>query len=198
MTARELYELIKKTYPGLASTLCGLHKPCREGRRCLSGSSGELVDFDQVERLHHAGMAPKPSVDGVAVNSKGTCFCFVEIKGWEMFLEHAEVTEGKIEKQVEKYDLQGKLDNSLCICTELSRDGHCFDEMPFVYVLVTDIEVEKDPLESLAFSLEALAETSSKWFRLCNDALRKKLMEIGGVRKRYVNCRDFDSLLKNL
>ena len=205
MTAKEVYESIRGHYPGLETTICQLHKPCSAIRKCLhEASKKEVIDFDRIESAYHKnrGLPSKSSVDAVTCDNADTVFCFVELKGWNEFLtnpyQKKSVSEEGIKKQAKKYDLKGKLENSLFICQEISGNPSCFKEMEIVFVLVTDIEVKQSPLESLAYHLTMLAETASKWEDLCNKYLLKVLAEVEDIKKYYINCKDFESLMARL
>ena len=205
MEPKEIYECIRASYPDLETTICQLHKPC-SGNRCARASRKHVIDFDQVERRYHvSASSPNPSVDAVTCNDQNTGFCFVELKGWEMFLAHQlsrfsedEDKKKAIEEQANDYDLKKKLDNSLQLCQQITNNSDCFNQTEVVFVLVTDIEVEVNPLESFAYQLNMLAETASKWKLLCNESLSQRLDSEIDIKKYYVHCKDFDSLIHRL
>lgn len=203
MSAEELYRLLKKSYPDVVSTICRLHKPC-SGISCIYGNtqSSEVLDFDEIERLYHTGNASSASsVDCVTVDKNNTIFCFVEIKGWRMFLSNPgkiqNVTEKDIAAQTARYKLKEKLDSSMRLCTEISKDSRCFENMTVVYILVTDIEVSKSPLLSLSHNLTALSLTSTRWNDICNRYMLQKMDSIKDIKKRYICCKDFDAELEH-
>ena len=205
MKAKEIYDSINENYQNLRTGICQLHKPCSIIRKC-DGSHKEVIDFDRVERLYHKGASsPLPSVDAITYNDENTCFCFVEIKGWERFLSYQlgtlkeEDKEKEIKRQAYKYDLKGKLENSLALCQEVTGDKDCFKtDVEVVYVLVTDIEVRTNPLESIAYNLNILAASSSKWEDLCNKYLSQAIEKVSDVRKIYIHCKEFDALMRKL
>lgn len=197
MESKEIYDCIKAKYPDLETVICFLHKPCI-GNPCSKVSAKKVLDFDCVECRFHVGVQPSPSVDAVTYNEENSIFYFVEIKGWEKFYTYQlkpfdeEDWEAKIEVQVKDYDLEGKLDNSLSLCQDITANKDCFENTELIYVLVTDIEVEMNPLQSIAYNLAMLSETSSKWKDLCNKYLFKRLDDISDIKKLYVYCKDFD------
>ena len=75
---------------------------------------------------------------------------------------------------------------------DITANKDCFENTELIYVLVTDIEVEMNPLQSIAYNLAMLSETSSKWKYLCNKYLFKRLDDISDIKKLYVYCKDFD------
>lgn len=205
MEPKEIYECIRVSYLDLETTICQLHKPCSENR-CVNASHKHVIDFDQVERCYHeSASSPNPSVDAVTFNDQNTVFCFVELKGWEMFLAHQlsrfsedEEKRKAIKEQANDYDLKKKLDNSLQLCQQITNNSDCFNQTEVVFVLVTDIEVEVNPIESFAYQLNMLAETSSKWKLLCNESLSQRLNSEIDIKKYYIHCKDFDSLIHRL
>ncbi|OUO52378.1 hypothetical protein B5F77_08495 [Parabacteroides sp. An277] len=199
ITAKVLYEGIKNRYEGIETTICQLHKPCSERRRCGAASVTPVLDFDAVERRFHAHAdSPSPSVDAVAYSERNL-FCFVEIKGWNEFLYNPHrpepVSEQAIATQVRKYDLKGKLMNSMRICLDINSISS-FGEVEVVFVVVTDIDVRTAPLESLAANLGMLATTSSRWEEVCNQYMQRVLHQTGDIRKWYISCRDWDTQWK--
>ena len=199
ITAKALYDTLKMAYPGTETTLCLLHKPCVKTRRCAVVSCKEILDFDAIERRFHAHAAnPLPSVDAVACATEKNLFCFVEIKGWNEFLYNPHrpvaVSEGEIEQQVRKYDLKGKLENSMAICLAVNQMPD-FGSIKVRYIVVTDINVQTNPLESLAANLGMLATTSTRWEDLCNKYLKQKLEEVADIEKRYIHCKEFDAVM---
>lgn len=205
MEAKDIYACIRASYPDLETTICQLHKPCSENR-CVNASHKHVIDFDQVERCYHeSASSPNPSVDAVTFSDRNTSFCFVELKGWEKFLVYqlsrfSEDGDKKraIEKQAKDYNLKKKLDNSLLLCRQITNNLDCFNQTEVVFVLVTDIEVEVNPLESLAYQLNMLAETSSKWKLICNKSLSQRLDKEIDIKKYYIQCKDFDGLMHRL
>ena len=90
------------------------------------------------------------------------------------------------------------MDNSLLLCRQITNNLDCFNQTEVVFVLVTDIEVEVNPLESLAYQLNMLAETSSKWKLICNKSLSQRLDKEIDIKKYYIQCKDFDGLMHRL
>jgi hypothetical protein len=196
MTAADLYELLKQY--GDEKILCDLHKPCAVNQGCSQRQVIELIDFDMVSHCYQKciGSPNIASVDGYTY--KGDAYCFVEIKGWKKYLEYNKVvTTETVKKQASRYDLEGKLIKSIGLCERLA-EGDIFDGKTVYYILVTDISVEHNPLESLANSLDLLAQTSSDE-SVCAAALGEILNSVCinklKIIKQYVQCCDFDGLM---
>lgn len=203
MSPKELYELLNRKYPGNTGIICDLHSTCLPGRGYRCGSlhnHNEVLDFDKVKTEHVKG-TPKQysSVDAVVVSASGEKFCFVELKSWQE-LWSRERTEDAIRAQGEKYEysLPKKLTDSMAICVTEAGEADLFADVSAVFVLVTDIDVNLRPLESLASNLNALAGTSSDWVLLCNKLSQGILSDINYLPTYYKQCKDFDVFIGNL
>lgn len=177
------------------TTLCRLHKPCNPTRGCSKEQKYLVIDFDRVEADWHKRkkVPSKPSVDALACDSQ--CLYFIEIKGWKQFLlKQKKLSLNKIQKQVGRYDLQGKLIDSIFLCEEIAQTKKLLDYVSVVYVLVTDIDTHEDGLQALNQQLNWLAQTSSSWETVCNELLGQKLHAVENIRTKYISCRVFDAL----
>lgn len=165
------------------------------------GSKKTVIDFDAVKTKadKERGIESRKSVDAVTNTSSGNYLCFIELKSWDLLLTN-KGTENKIRKQASKYesDLPQKLTDSISICKQICKDESAFDNCKIVFILVTDISVEKDGLADIQANLSALAGSSSNLKKLCNELSSKIMDDIQGVETRYWNCRDLDSNLGKL
>lgn len=206
MTSEELYSLLVQRYKVHANvSICSLHKPCSGHPQCgPKGSSTEVMNFDDVMTAFQRakGEPAHPSVD--AVCAAPNSFCFVEIKGWQKFLEWTKgLTEAKIKEKAEEYDLALKLSESKSLCCEVSGDQDLFNKLGESFILVTDIVVSnKDAVDSalqgLNNNLLALAITSNKWYSICNSSMQEQLDKHISIPTYYVQCKDFDNLVVRL
>lgn len=197
MDAKDLYDLILSTYPSVTEgAICDLHKPCSKHRECSIKLSNKYIDFDAVETEFDRGRVSRPSVD--AVKNAGPYFCFIEIKGWKKYLEWNTPSEKGIQEQAE-YDLKGKLETSEEICVAISGQHNIFRQIPEVFILVTDIDVNEYGIESIHSDLMALAVSSSDWEAKCNSILEQQLnKQIIKIPKYYVNCKKLDDKLSSI
>lgn len=198
MDAKDLYALILRQYPETGEyQICDLHKPCVDSRKCSITTPSHLINFDEVEIAVDKGKPSRASVDAVTVS--GNKFCFVEIKGWMEFLKYNEPKETKIKKQASNYNLHEKLRASEKICIEITNCSELFREIPEVFILVTDIDVKTNGIESFQYNLLALSETSSDWESLCNRFLENELnKQITTIPKYYENCRHLEERMKEI
>lgn len=194
MEAKDLYHLILNSFGNVQEKIvCELHKPCIRNKGCTHLPSGSYIDFDAVETEFHRGCQSQPSVD--AIGYAGKYFCFIEIKGWKEYLHWNKPSVDDINMQAE-YDLKGKFDNSEKICKSLSNSIDVFSEIPEVFILVTDIDINKNAVENIHSNLLALAMSASDWECECNVALQNQLnIQITAVPKYYVNCKELSVTL---
>lgn len=194
LTPEYICKSIIKQGKDYVMTLCNLHKPCNPIRGCSKEQKHPVIDFDKVEVDWHKrkGVPSTSSVDALAYNSQ--YLYFIEIKGWKQFLLKKKLSWDKIQKQVGKYDLQGKLINSIFLCEEIVQTKKLLDHVPIVYVLVTDIDTHENGLQSLSQQLNWLAQTSSSWETVCNELLGQKLHAVENIKTKYISCKLFDAL----
>ena len=73
------------------------------------------------------------------------------------------------------------------------------EQIGVAFILVTDINVENNPINVLAQQLNMLAFTASDWERVCAETLREHLnTQVRGTRTYFTCCRDFDRLMSRL
>lgn len=191
-------DLLSNGYSG--TSLCSLHRPCCVERKCLMDNKKEVFDFDRITRDYRQrkGWASCASVD--AITKHGATLYLVEMKGWKEFLVHtSRISEQKIQKQADKYNLGHKLADSLSTCIgllhEVDREAEeTFSIVPKCYVIVTDILPQENPLVSIVGNLNLLAQTSSNWEIVCWKHLKERANLIKGMKTLFVPCRSFDSL----
>ena len=207
-TPEDLYRAVLACKPGVESSICLLHKPCKAHPLCSTTSTTEVLDFDAVEKeLARGKRSNQPSCDGVTLNPERTIFCFLEIKGWREFVKRninvpdsnlSADDKKKIENKADSYNLKGKLEQSMDDCKEIANDSDLFLKFPFIYIIVTDIENEKSAAEDIAANLSLLAETASVW-TYCDKSMKKRMDTLGdAVMKVYTHCRDFDTCIAGI
>lgn len=195
------------TYSGKDLTVvCDLHSACQlvKGRVYMCGVAGSkypVLEFDGVKTKadEDKGFESRSSVDAIAIPPSQSSICFVELKSWALPLSD-KPTEAKITKKAAKYasSLPRKLSDSIEICREIIGASDAFEGCRIVYVLLTDISVEDNGLESLEADLSALAGISSNFNHLCNELSKNIMVGIPDVESRYWECREFDNNILTL
>lgn len=185
------------------TTICHLHDPLCT---CASKSKIAVIDFDAVKRGYEKqhGIASPASVDALRNDEKE--LTFIEIKGWRKFLQFSRrVSEEKIDKKRKDYEYKKKLDDSLNICLQTIREQDLISEeefrkFPKRYIVVTDVQVKKEPLASLAFNLQMLATLSTSWGTMCwqktqsdvDQIPQEDYSDLNMQHPHLISCVDFD------
>lgn len=111
---------------------------------------------------------------------------------------HLKKQKRNIEETAKEYNLSGKLKDSQTLCIDLTSDKELFANMPVVFLLVTDIDVNKEGIENFNYNLNALASTSSDIYSECITESRRTLESEIRIQHDYVYCKDFDEHMKSL
>lgn len=203
MTAKELYEFIGSITKLPENIICDLHKPCAYPHKheCEEILTHKLINFDDVKTFIQKGRKgpQRSSVDGYTYEKEW--YCFVEIKGWKIFLNRNPVAnEEEINKQAERYDLEKKYSESRDICLSLSKEKNLFKDKKIAFFLVSDIDDQKGSgLYSLVANLNKLGVRTPTREDYCNQALQNKLDSLPKeVSTFYVECKKFDESIKKL
>lgn len=197
-TASELISFLVKDKHFSLCSVCELHKPCATMRRCSWEPAKRFVNFDDVKTAYSKEhqVISCASVDGLS--EKNDKLLFVEIKGWVDFLQYQKKNvEKKIEKQVTGYDFVKKLKDSIDICNDYASNPKFCNVDHLAYIIVTDIDIKEQPLQTLQGNLMALAQTSSSLEVLCNKYMLSKISSIKGIHTYYKQCKELDSFIDN-
>lgn len=199
MTAKELYDLIISQKISTETCICRLHYPCSTTSICGRNSEIAVIDFDGVKHtIDKRKKRPSyASVDALTYNHNH--LLFIEIKGWKEFIGHTQkISNTKIQKQVDKFDLKKKLLDSISICCDIANDSDFLVDKSPVYAIITDINPTQNGLGALAMNLNLLANTSSYWEQVCIQLMKNNIAGISEMKTRYLYCKDFDSFYEGL
>lgn len=70
--------------------------------------------------------------------------------------------------------------------------------MPIVFLLVTDIDVNKNGIDNFNYNLNALASTSTVTYSEYITKFRQTFNSEIYIQHDYICCKDFDEHMKNL
>ena len=197
-TASELISFLVKDKHFSLCSVCELHKPCATTPRCSWKPAKRFVNFDDVKTAYckEHQVISCASVDGLS--EKNEKLLFVEIKGWVDFLQYQKKNvEKKIKKQVSGYDFIKKLKESIDIGNDYASNPKFCNADHLAYIIVTDIDIKEQPLQTLQGNLMALAQTSSSLEVLCNKYMLSKISSIKGIHTYYKQCKELDSFIDN-
>lgn len=181
-------------------SICFVEKNCLQKGFCSSFQTLSVLDFDKVKETYYHGVKSltPASVDAVSAGQKGTAFCFVELKGWQNYIDHQKQQRKTIEETVCGYNLAGKLFDSQALCIDLAKDPDLFAQMPVLFILVTDINPAISGIDYIHSMLTALGETTTEIYSHCVSETKKVLDSEIHIDKVYMQCREFDKFLQTV
>jgi predicted Ser/Thr protein kinase len=130
-----------------------LHEIKNIDKSCCTNAKTLVIDFDKTkEKIVDAeSLITTKSCDCLKIQPEKQCIDLIEMKGFNKFMEHFKGSKigEKIDENVEKYDLQRKIEDSLhllntiVIKKELGRtndDARFFRDTKINYILLTDVD----------------------------------------------------------
>lgn len=184
----------------IISTVGKLDKSC-----CLK-SNIEVVDFDKAEILHRekCGALSLKSCDALKFLPKDKRIDFVEMKSFKNISKNSKInTKDKLQKQITKFDFINKISDSLHIFTAISNhkeinlsgaERKTLKSIPKQAILLTDLDFEEDTINTIMFTLDFLANTSTD----IKDLLQDEIDKIGEdtlnnlLKPKLMNCSKFE------
>ena len=199
MTPQQLYDFIKMAYPVCeVASICCVSKDCVRGGFCPDKQTEKVINFDAVKDKFYKGQTPTPaSVDAICVSTGDLHrFCFVEMKGWKLYIDN--VTKQKLtpEETAAGYNLAGKLVDSQQLCIDITAEKDLFAFMPIQFILVTDIDTSLNGIEAFQSMLNLLGQTSTDLYSKCLSQANKCLESEIYIDKVYTTCKDCDKIFK--
>jgi len=185
----------------IISTIGKLEKSC-----CLK-SKIEVIDFDEAEILHRdkCGASSLKSCDAVKFLPQEKRIDFIEMKSSKNILKNPKIdTKDKLQNQITKFDFVNKISDSLHILTAISnhkeiglsgRERKLIKSIPKQAILLTDLDFEEDTINTIAFTLDFLANTSTD----IKDLLQNEIEKIGEdtlnnlLKPQLMNCSKFET-----
>lgn len=201
MTPSELYDCIKAKYPiHEVGCVCCVESTCNRRGYCTDKQKVPVLDFDKIKDSYYHGqtIATPASVDAVCTGGCNKYFCFVEMKGWDNYINYLDKQKRSVDDTIGDYNLSGKLKDSQNLCVLLANDKDLFAHMPVVFLLVTDIDVKKHGAVALADMLNKLGGNSSDIYSQCVSKSQKTLDSDIHIEHQYVYCREFDDAISVL
>lgn len=200
MTPQQLYDTIKQAYPQYeVGSICFTNKDCKRDGFCAEMQTGNVIDFDAVKETKYKGQAPTPaSVDAVCVANIGEqIFTFVELKGWQKYIDNIYHQKCTPEEISVGYNLAGKLSGSQCLCMELTSDNELFSDMRVQFLLVTDLDTKTRGIDAFHTMLNLLGQSSTHIYSECIRQANIILDTEIYIDKAYISCKEFTSFINN-
>lgn len=202
MTPPEIYSALSTAYPHhIASSVCCTNKDCTKRGYCIDKQTHPVLDFDGIKEDYYHGTAGQTpaSVDAVCIGGQKDHLCFVELKGWNLYITHLSQQTKTPEATAAHYNLSGKLFDSQDLCKKITGDSDLFAHIPTAFLLVTDIDVNSHGFEYFADAMYKLSETSSSdIYSQCLSQAAKTLDSEIHIEHYYVYCKDFERIINKL
>lgn len=201
MTPIDLFYFIKGKYPECyVKSVCETETTCTREGYCDNKQRHDAIDFDKVKNIVSNGQKGDvpTSVDALCVGDRGEYFCFVELKGWQRYIDRISFQKRSIKDTTDKYNLSGKLHDSQNICMQVADDDDLFADMKVAFILVTDISVDDDGIGAFDDMMSFLSSASTDIYSQCVSNAKRTLDSEIHIRHDYVYCRDFDKYIKRL
>jgi len=156
-------------------------------KSCCVKSNIEVIDFDEAEILHRdkCGASSLKSCDALKFLPKDKRIDFIEMKSSKNILKNPKIdTKDKLKNQIAKFDFVNKISDSLHILTAISNrkeinlsgaERKLLKSIPKQAILLTDLDFEENTINTIAFTLDFLANTSTD----LKDLLQGEIEKIG-------------------
>ncbi len=152
-------------------------------KTCCKQSEIEVIDFDRTKEkiVAEFGYATIKSCDALKILPSLKRIDFIEMKGSLEFLKrNRDNSNEKVQKQVSKFDFEGKIKDSLhildCIINKTNyltgKERQQYSNIKKYYFIITDINLTENPLESIVLNIE---HWGIMWKPFLIDKLQEKL-----------------------
>ncbi len=146
-------------------------------KSCCQSLTVEVIDFDKTEEYHrkHHNYQCIKSCDALKLLGTENSIDFIEMKGLKEFINRQLDSEENVKQQVNdkvaKFDFSSKIRDSITILNNIvqsnafnltGKDRTMYHELIKKYIILTDIDINKNPLEAISMTLEFLAEASTE------------------------------------
>lgn len=140
-------------------------------KSCCRDIDKSFYDFDKIKErvvsLHD--LQTLSSCDALNIDNQKQSLDFIEMKGLLQFLTNAK-NEKNVDKQVEKFDFKKKIEDSIYLLYTIinsknfsatKQERNDLNIVKKRYFIVTDISLEKNPLELFSMTLDYLSNYSN-------------------------------------
>jgi len=177
---------------------------------CCPESNIEAIDFDETKEIYcqESKIPSLNSCDALKIIRDQQRIDFIEFKGFKDFVaRNPKAAEEDVERKIEGWNLQGKIiDSNHLLYGLLNKrvnttkpERSYYHQVAKNYLVVIDIDPEKQGIESIAVTLDFLSEASSPIEKIIanklNDTIRcfpsSELLNI--KQPMLKSCQSFDA-----
>lgn len=180
---------------------------------CCKSLTIEVIDFDKTEEIHRTkhNYQILKSCDALKILANEGRIDFIEMKGFKQFmawqLKADEPISIQVKEKVMNWEFYVKINDSITVLNNIIQsrpfnisgtERKLFHEIPKNYIILTDIEVENNGLESFLETMEFLAVTSSNIEVAVSKALSQEFqaLEIQNFynlqKPMLMSCKSFE------
>lgn len=181
---------------------------------CCNSATTSVIGFDKVKEkvVQEEDLKTVSSCDCMKILPENGRIDFIEMKRFKAFVERLKRSDVSkaLDKQVNSFNFFKKIKDSLHILETLVRknafdrttmDEVHFDNITINYIVLTDVDAEKNAFEYIASSFIFLAESSSIE-SLIESKINKKLSKIPKIRLNLnapmlKTCSQIEEFYKN-
>jgi hypothetical protein len=182
-------------------------------KTCCEQSVTTVIDFDGTKDIVISEFALQTlkSSDALKIVPHTNRLDVIELKGFKKFMKYQLRSGGSAEAQVrekiESFELVGKIRDSIYILQTVAfsrkleltkKERAVFYGIPKRFIVVVDIEMEKNPVEYIALTLSFLSEASTSIEKQVASILKMELDKIPGSpfsniqKPQLMNCKSID------
>lgn len=188
-----------------------IHELKAINKSCCLNATTKVIDFDKTKDKLVAtdNLITTKSCDCLKICPKQQCIDLIEIKSFVKFIEYFKGTKisEKIGVKIEKYDLQGKIEDSLRLLDiivlkqELNRtseDVQFFRETKINYILLTDVDSINQSFNYIALNFIFYAQYSDSMENYIVSKLNASLSNIPNISHKLnkpmlKTCNEIDA-----
>ena len=174
---------------------------------CCTNSKIDVIDFDKAEEIHRekCGSTSLKSCDALKFLIDKERIDFIEMKSSMNIFKNPKIdTSEKLQKQIDKFDFTAKISDSLHILTAISnqaeinlsgKERKLIKKIPKQAILLTDLNFEENVINTIAFTLDFLANMSTN----IKDLLQDEINKLGEdninnlLQPKLMNCNEIEA-----
>jgi len=201
---------------GLANGYFSITEIGKLDKSCCQNLKTEVIDFDKTEEFHRKAHNYQnlKSCDALKILDQLKRIDFIEMKGFKEFikrqLNHSNSIDSQVRVKITDFDFLSKIRDSIIILNNIvlsksfditGKEQKIYHKIVKNFIILTDIDIQQNPLELIAFSLSFLGQTSSDMetivAKLVDDEI-KQLAAFENIQKPILlTCKKFDEFYKN-
>jgi hypothetical protein len=177
---------------------------------CCPASDIEAIDFDATKEIYcqETKTQSLKSCDALKIIPYQQRIDFIEFKGLKNFIaRNPKAAKEDVEEKIEELNLQGKIIDSNHLLYGLlnkrvgttKSERNYYHQVTKNYLVVVDIDPEKEGIESIAVTLDFLSEASSPMEKIITNKLSETILsfpssELLNIKQPLLkSCKSFDA-----